>query len=88
MFATRTLNVLADYIGIMNLKIGLYAFCAQQMLTDRNACVIPIIKDKNAIIMQHRNQNIVKHFLNYKFSLTDLRGGGGRLKSLKQTFLI
>ena len=32
---------------------------------DRNACVIPIIKDKNTLIMQHRNQNIVKHFLNY-----------------------
>ena len=44
---------------------------------DRNACVIPIIKDKNALIMQHRNQNIVKHFLNYKSTLTDLRGGGG-----------
>ena len=29
----------------MNLKIGLYAFCAQQMLMDRNTCVITIIKD-------------------------------------------
>ena len=33
------------YIGIMYLKIGFYALCAQQMLMDRNACVIPIIKD-------------------------------------------
>ena len=32
-------------MGIMNLKIGLYDFCAQQMIMDRNACVIPIIKD-------------------------------------------
>ena len=29
MFATRTLNGLADYIGIMNLKICLYALCAR-----------------------------------------------------------
>ena len=27
-----------------------------------NACVIPLIKDKNTLIMQHRNENIVKHF--------------------------
>ena len=87
MFATRTLNVLADYIGIMNLKIGFYAFCAQQIIMDRNTCVISIIKDKNTLIMQRRNQNIVKHFfLNYKCSLTDLGGGVGGLKSPKQTF--
>ena len=58
---------------------------------DRNACVIPMIKDKNTLFMQHRNQNIVKHFLNYKFSLTDSiggggGGGGGGLKLRKQSF--
>ena len=26
--------------------IGLYVLCAQQMLMDRNACVIPLIKHK------------------------------------------
>ena len=72
MFVTNTLNGLADYIGIMHLKIGLYALCAQHMLMDRNACVIPIINDKkNALIMQHRNQNILKHFLISKITSGD-----------------
>ena len=33
MFATKMFNGLADFIGIMYLKIGLYALCTQQMLS-------------------------------------------------------
>ena len=38
-------------------KIGLYALCAQQMLIDRNICVIPIIKD---MFMSKCGRNVLK----------------------------
>ena len=41
----------------MNLKIGLYALCAPQMLMDRNVCVIPIVKD---IFMSKCGRNVLK----------------------------
>ena len=41
----------------MNLKIGLYASCAEQMLMDRNICVIPIVKD---IFMSKCGRNVLK----------------------------
>ena len=50
-----------QYIGIMNLKIGLYALCAQQMLMDRNTCVIPVIKPiTKDICMSKCGRNVLK----------------------------